>query len=64
MMIFNKYKSMRLPNGHYSIVLFADREIYGNCIGVNRGIMMDFTHENAITVWRWILKRHSKSIKD
>ncbi len=62
-MIFKKYKSIRLPNDEYQVILFADKEIYGNIIGVNKGIAFEFTHKNYITVWRKILKKHKKSKK-
>lgn len=60
-MKFSKYKSFRLPNNEYQVILFADRNTYGNIIGVNKGIAFEFTHKNYITVWRKILKKHEKA---
>lgn len=57
-MYFTKYKSFRLPNGEYQVILYASKTHYGNSYGVRKGIAFEFTHINYITVWRKILLKH------
>lgn len=59
-MFFTKYKAFRLPNEHYQVILFPSRKLYGNVIGVNKGVAFEFTHKNFITVWKKILLKHKR----
>lgn len=58
-MFFTHFKSYRLPNHNYQVILFASKKHYGNVYGVRRGIAFEFTNKNYITVWRKILKKHT-----
>ena len=62
-MIFSKYKSFRLPDNTYQVILFASKKVYGNVLGVHKGVAIDFRSENIVTTWRYILKTHMKILK-
>jgi len=59
-MYFTKAICCKLPNGEYSVKIYASRKHYGNAIGVNRGICLEETNKSKIALLKHVLKNHKR----
>ena len=59
-MYFTKLTFCRLPNGEYSVKLWASRKHYGNAIGVNRGVVLDETNKSKFALAKYVLRHHKR----
>jgi len=59
-MYFTKAIFCKLPNGEYSVKLYASRKHYGNVIGVNRGLCLEETNKSKIALAKYVLLNHKR----